>query len=510
MDFDLLKELVSAITRNKVKSIEVLDNDGNNDNSKTWLLYQGISDGKIKSDKDAVLNLFQSDNERHSAYIKLKAKLKRQLMNTAFFVDTNKPLFNERTRAYYQCNSDFASANILLLRNAPKSAADILTDINQIAIRYEFTDLCVDSARVLRQLYGRTIQSLPLHKKYTEVYKTYLPKRDAEFQAEDCFETLIQYYMVRQAPDEDIKKLCIEFLKELAPLEAVADTALFLYRISIITIIRYEADNDYRNALDTCNKYLKIMEGRQNASSVQKFAIAGQKLSCLTQLRRFDDGEFERTIQYCLSFAEEGNFNWFRIHEQYIQHCIAGQNYKLALDIYEKAFLHPNFSRLQGQIREHWHLIGGYFHLLAAFGRLDGKVVDQLVGPFRYQRFVNDISILARDKSGMNVPLILLPVLFALANGTADEADISTEALELYRWRYLRGPLHQRSSHFIRLLNLLLKSPLDPKEPRKKMKALLTAIRSEAPKPSRDATPSEIIPYEDLWEMLTGEVDKKP
>lgn len=507
MDFETLKELVHTITRNKIKSIEVLGNEADK-SSRTAQFYQALSEGKIGSDAEAAQYFFGSDNPRNPNYLKLKAKLRRQLINTAFFVDVNKPLYNDRAKAYYQCYSDFAAANILLLRNAAKSGASILEEVFLLSVRFEFTDLCVESARVLRQVYGRSLTSPQLHKKYTETYRVYLQKREAELRASDCFEELIQYYMVKRAPDEEIQRLCALYLEELLPQAAAIDTAFFYYRLYMISIVKHIADNDYEKALQVCREALTMLMERPNTGRDMKTNIAAQKVGCLTQLRRFEDNEAEDTIRFCLDLTEEGSFNWFRIYEWHIQYCLNARRYKEAFDLYAQGVAHPNFNTLQSQVRENWHLFGGYFHLLGVLDKVSADAVNKIVGPFRYARFANDIAVIGKDKAGMNVPLILLPVLFSLAKGSTDESGVSIEALELYRWRYLRGRFHTRSNHFIHLLALLLKSPLDPKGPPKKMNSLLAALRSETPTFSRDATPGEIIPYEDLWEMLTGEAVK--
>jgi hypothetical protein len=64
---------------------------------------------------------------------------------------------------------------------------------------------------------------------------------------------------------------------------------------------------------------------------------------------------------------------------------------------------------------ENWLLIGGYLHLISKFGLLDASEVEQVVGKFKYSKIYNDIEILKKDKEGMNIPLLLLPVLYELA-----------------------------------------------------------------------------------------------
>jgi hypothetical protein len=77
MDFDVLKDLVQTITRNKIKNIEVLGNPGE-EKSRVELMYDGISAGKFKSEEDIARHFFKSD-AKDPNYRKLKNKLVRQL-----------------------------------------------------------------------------------------------------------------------------------------------------------------------------------------------------------------------------------------------------------------------------------------------------------------------------------------------------------------------------------------------------------------------------------------------
>ena len=57
MEFEVLKDLVRIITRNKVKQIEVLGNPGQ-EHSRTEELYEGISKERFTSDDEAAKFFF--------------------------------------------------------------------------------------------------------------------------------------------------------------------------------------------------------------------------------------------------------------------------------------------------------------------------------------------------------------------------------------------------------------------------------------------------------------------
>ena len=126
MDFSALKELVQTVTRNKIKNIEVLGNNPDQEGSLIEMLYDGIGKGEVNSEEEAVSLLYgDKESPKSAAYLRTRNRLIRQLINISLFVDISQPMFNDRAKAYYNCYRDFASAHILTLRDAIQAAIDI-------------------------------------------------------------------------------------------------------------------------------------------------------------------------------------------------------------------------------------------------------------------------------------------------------------------------------------------------------------------------------------------------
>ena len=231
-------------------------------------------------------------------------------------------------------------------------------------------------------------------------------------------------------------------------------------------------------------------------------ATSSQQIACLTQLRVFNNNEGGKAAEYCLSLSEIGSFNWFRTHELHLHYCLFARRYEEALGLYETASQHPKFESLGGAVRDNWQVYGGYLHLLAALGKLDPTKVETLVGSFRYARLSNEIEVLAKDKQGMNIPLVLLPVIYHLVKGTFDTAEISLEALEKYRKRYLDNEMNRRSAAFLNMLIAFAKRDYQSASAEKKIKKELEVLAKEQPQVAGQTFAVEIIPYEDLWEMM--------
>ncbi|MCC7465088.1 MAG: hypothetical protein IT261_02400 [Saprospiraceae bacterium] len=501
MDFDALKDLVKTITRNKVKQIEVLGNPGE-EGSMVEALYDAIAKDKVGSDEEAARLMYgKNESPKSQAYLRLKGRLERNLINTAFFVDVNQPMFNERTKAYYNCYRDFAAANILFVREATRPGIDILEHLLEQTIKYEFTELTAEVASRLRREYSR-VGSVALHERYAKIHREYEEKRRLEMQALEYFENLINYYIVRRSPNEETHQLASTYYDELQPLSSKADTCQYHFHTAQIGIIKYLSVNDCTKALAICDEALALLRKLPNAGRGMLIGTSFQKIACLIQLRVFD-GQAEEAISFCHSINEEGAFNWFRLNELHLHYCLFARKYEEALALFEKASRHPKFEFLSGAVRDNWQLYGGYLHLLAALGKLSAPKVEQIVGAFKYSKLSNEIAVLDKDKQGMNIPLVLLPVIYSLVKGTFDSADISPESLEKYRKRYLDNDMNRRSAAFLNMLIAFAKRDYQSASADKKIKKELEVLEREQPQVAGQTFAVEIIPYEDIWNMMT-------
>jgi len=500
MEFDVLKDLVRIITRNKVKQIEVLGNPGQ-EGSRTEELYEGISKERFTSDEEAA-KFFLGTNEKDPNYRKLRNKLIRQLINTAFFIDVQQPMFNERSKAQYHCYRDYAAAFILRTREAHKSSVYLLQQVLEQAVKYEFTELTADICSQLRSQFARTPGDSISHEKYSELHRKYEEKRYWEFKAFDYEENLISHYITGRSTNEEVHVLANRYFDELLPNAPVVDTVQFYLHTYLVGVIKYLSANDCQKAIEICNEALEILQVRKNSYGGALLSFAIQKLACLTQLRIFEADD--KTALYCFSLVEEGGFNWFRVMELQFYNRIYSHRYQDALDVYAEAVQHTRFNLLSGSYRELWTLCGGYLHLLALLGELQPKNVEEVAGFFRQVKFQNDFEVMDKEKSGMNIPRILLPIMVSIVTGAYEEEfGHSVESLEKYRKRYLENDTNRRSAIFLRMLLALAKKSFDGDRALRKMEKEREQLKQLPPQMAGQNFAVEIIPYEDLWEMLS-------
>jgi hypothetical protein len=78
----------------------------------------------------------------------------------------------------------------------------------------------------------------------------------------------------------------------------------------------------------------------------------------------------------------------------------------------------------------------------------------------------------------------------------------SLEALDKYRQRYLNTEANKRSAYFMKALVALSKKSFEPAASERKIQYEINELKKIPPEDAARFFVVEIVPYEDLWEML--------
>lgn len=183
--FEILDDMIYVLSKNKIKNINIIGQAASSHrakSSKMEQLYEGIHNGKFKNDEDAALALGY-DSAKNTAYIKLKHELKKRLLNTLLFIDTEQPFFTDLEKARYNAKREWACIDVLWLRGASKSAVFLAEELFQYALYYEITFVALDIAKKLLShysLHGDKKKYNYYHEQCNLLQKTYQAETEAE------------------------------------------------------------------------------------------------------------------------------------------------------------------------------------------------------------------------------------------------------------------------------------------------------------------------------------------
>lgn len=500
MEFEELREMAQVLTRNKVKQVEILGNPGH-DGTRAEALYDGIVKGKFKNDDEAAKHFFgKKASSKDLGYRRLRVKLIRMLINTSFFVDLNQPMFNERYKAYYNCRRDAAAAYLMVTRGIKKASIYILEQTLEQCVKYEFIDLACEISNELLILYGGNLSDTENIEYYKNIQLEFEEKRTLERKGKIYADEIYKYYSVQRSPNSEISTIATQYYEELSNFDKSKTTYQFHKNLNRLNIVRFFAQGDYRGALHVLEKIIPEYETNPYTYRSELFSYIINALSCCIQLRNWESGV--KYAERLPALTDVGNNMWYQVKELFMYHHLYQKQYTEAYNHFKEALQHPRFELISGTKRDDWFLFGGYMHLLVQLGVYKPEDIQAVAGPFKYSKFVNEIGIFDKDKIGMNIALVLLPVWFGLAKGEEGDANKSLDALEKYRQRYLDNDLNRRSAIMVRLLSALIKRPFDKDRNDRKIERELASLRENPPETSLQMFYLEILPYEDLWNLL--------
>ena len=391
---EILKELSFIVTKNKLKSINLLtDRNDDNRESKTSLLYEALAQNQVATDEEALELLYPEDLNK-SAYSKLKQSLKSHLINTLFLIDTNQNAYTDRQKAYYECHKDWAAVNILLAKSARAASLQLCKKILRIARKYEFTELCRDIAALLRLHYGSREGNEKKYERYKKLYFDLEKKCSLENRAEVLYTDLIVKYVNSKATKKEMHRKAIECQAEIHAILDQAKTYKTELYAGLIKLVVHTSLNDHVNTILACDEMIECFTAKDYSAYTPLQIAYYQQLVCHTQLKQFAEGK-EAALK-CIDLMEEGSFNWFKYHELYFTLCMYTHQYAEAYDLFDLVVNHKRFRFLPANVQEIWRINEAFLEYLIQIGRLEPA--DEAVNKFRIGKFLNETPIYSKDK----------------------------------------------------------------------------------------------------------------
>jgi flagellin-specific chaperone FliS len=124
-------------------------------------------------------------------------------------------------------------------------------------------------------------------------------------------------------------------------------------------------------------------------------------------------------------------------------------------------------------------------------------------------RFLNDIPVFSKDKSGMNIAILIIQILFSLLEKEHGNAAEQIESIRKYCARHLTDGNTRRSYYFIKMLLQIPKGNFDKETVLQRVKPALEKLHSVPLELSNQSLEIEVVPYEALWELALASLERR-
>lgn len=491
---DLL-ELVNVVNKHKVKYIKVL---GNSSPKRTRVheFYDKISDGSISTDEEAAKFFYQSTpNDRR--YKDLKRRLVERLHNTVLFIDVQQSKYDDLSKAYYTCWKQYASAKVLAGRTALLSAYPLMEKVLRQALRFEFMELILDISRQLRLHYSTQNYNAKKFEYYNKLFNKYKDRYEADSLAEEFYGSLlIEFYNSKGKNLDLIYDKAKKYVNTLEPLVAQYDSYKLNLCYYLIQLTASTDTNNTNQAIEVCEKAIAFFEAETKFPSRANAIFSRQLFLLYWQKRNFEKGEalFKKSLKYSI----EGSLGWFTSHDLYFLLCMHTKKYAKAYNTVTFASNHHRFRSLPEHSKEKWTVYQAYLAYLNEVGQLN----TQHYKKFRLTKFLNEVPVFSSSKRTRNIPILIIQILFLFLRKEYNEAIGRIDALNMYCNRYLRKDDSFRSNCFIKMLIKVIEADFHKARVVRRTRELRNRLDTFPFELSKQVYETEIIPYEDLWELV--------
>lgn len=432
------------------------------------------------------------------SFRRTKRKLQEQLVQALFFIDHKKLGTSRHQRAYYYCWRQLCAAKILLGQSAHHAAIDLVKKILKRAKKHEFTFLAMECCQLLRWYYACMDGQITQYKKYDQLLVQYRKIYSLEQQAEDYYTQIAGIYLTDKGQRYFLAEKARQYWREMKKKMAVCSSSRLHFLGHLIHVYTFSCAGNYPAAVQANQEAVDYFQPLQYIPDSYLRTFQNHQLACYIKLKQFEAGQalackLDKQIK-------TGSFDWFVNRNLYFLLCMHTGHYRQAGAIYKNTIRHRRFRHLSEAQAEKWRINGAYLYFLQLKGTLDQAT--GLGKKFKLQRFLRQIPLYAKDKRGMNVPILMVQVLILLAQKRYNKVIERLEAMDKYRGRYLRLEDGYRSNCFIQMLTTLPEAGFHHKAVERKARQYKEKLDRTPLEVSPQAYELEIIPYEKLWEMV--------
>jgi hypothetical protein len=219
-------------------------------------------------------------------------------------------------------------------------------------------------------------------------------------------------------------------------------------------------------------------------------------MSIIAYLQGRQSAKGLRMAQAGIKLFAHTSSNWAFFQEYHLLLALHSKKYAYAQELLREVAQNPTTAKLRTAALERWELYRGYVDFVAP------PTPAAAPPPAKWALLLPEYS---RDKSGQNVAILVLQLLYHLRQHNLDEALVRLERLRKYQQRHLHNESAQRSRLFLRLLRGLADTGFDAAKARKRGQAALETL-TNTPPPGDAFAEVESIPYEHLWELVLHQV----
>lgn len=495
----ILKQYIEVIDFLKVKKQELNTLIGE-DNTKVRQFFEGINANKWQSEDEAATALYGAGcDASHPSFRVLKTELKKRLhFLMGGVIDYKQPdKMTEFQQAHYVAIRQQTVLKILNGRLKHLAACDLAQNICELAMKFEFAEPVITATATLKRHYLTRMPDAKKYAYYKELNERYIHILQAERMANDAHLEVAATYIETRVAKAWLIPIIDGHLQQLSSYINTVDSFFFIYDVGMLRIWSYIATNDYEHCLDVCNECIGRLEKKSFRYDSALSGLLHRKVICCMMLKKYADAM--ESIEKAFTLVQLHSHNWFNNGILQIQLAFHTQDYKQGIKKCIELGQSSGFAYQTKATIEEFKICEAYLQWLVAYDKIKvTKTEKEAIGQFRLTRIINELPNFSKDKKGMNIPILMLQVLWLLSEKRFDEFLDRLDALSKYKTRYLKADENLRTNLIIKLLYQIPENGYDKRKILRKTDALFRRLK-DAPSTTYEI---EVFPYDIYWNLV--------
>lgn len=484
-----LKKLAAIVTKRRQKNYPLINLREKNP-SKETTFYLMIRNGEADTDEQAAQKLYNSTPDDPS-YKMLKSRLRRKLLNQLFFLDYTDSRIKLSNRYEQECYELLYQARILMKENEYKVSERLLQALLRTATEAEFTNIVVSALELLLSNYSNSNLTISFDRtlsKLTHYRKILTLEQEAE-----------TYYLTAKLKLTKSVNSRRSFLPQVAELlprlyELWQETGSYnIYDVYYkVNLWYHELIGDFQTNIRITQETEVLLD--QGKLNIRRFDRRYNKYSSVyAHLRAKEYENGLRVAEEGLAAFDQSSLNWFAFMENYFMLAMHARQYTLAQKLLRDVSVNPAYKKVGRIAKERWTLYRAYLYFV--------RPSPELAREFNYLDMLNAVPEYSKDKLGFNLAILILQFLYFLRAKDTEALVSRLDALKKYEGRHLKDTFSARSRIFFKLMTMTMQEGFRVRKCRSKGRALFEKL-ADTPTPGDAFAEIEIIPYEQLWELI--------
>ena len=492
-------QLSKLVSKQKVLAIGLFKDNKIDSETKYLFLFENIINDKITNDKEAKKALNYSEDSK--AFLKFKERYTKKLLDYIMLSDTTIKAHEVINEEYCRLLQLYCVGKIIQYKKPSPNSYKIFNYVYQNAKKYEFIDLQIFSALPLRSRYAFLA---PDKKKFTHFIEE-LDRLKSKFNKSldlDKFydETSHVFVSTKHQIDQKFKEDTLLKSEEFINSLEKDDTFLYISKVFEIASYAYTINNNLEKSIEVSKQSIDLAKNQEHVARVKIYNAYKDIISNYLKLGLYK--EAQKNLKESLALFSIRGYNFFNLKGLEFTLYANSKDYRnlylMTLDVLASKTLKDFQINL-----EQWKIREAFANILLESGKIDESIKDHpKYKRFKLNKFLNEVEMFSKDKRGTNISILVVELMHFLIRKEYDKLLNRLDALNQYTYRYLRNDETLRSNCFIKMLLKLPEAEYHPLRTERYVKKYEKKLRENPFKISFKSIDVEIIPYEDLWDII--------